>query len=74
MTDKLKIKNKEIAVPGEVLAEGMGYVPSKGIRRVDDKLIADQLGMISVEGKVIKFKIVGDGYETLPDSFDPGKG
>jgi exosome complex component RRP4 len=54
MTDKLKIKNKEIAVPGEVLAEGMGYVPSKGIRRVDDKLIADQLGMISVEGKVIK--------------------
>jgi len=51
MTDKLKIKNKEIAVPGEVLAEGMGYVPSKGIRRVDDKLIADQLGMISVKGK-----------------------
>jgi len=54
MTDKLKIKNKEIAVPGEVLAEGMGYVPSRGIRRADDKLIAEQLGMISIEGKVIK--------------------
>ncbi|MBW2986045.1 exosome complex protein Rrp4 [Candidatus Woesearchaeota archaeon] len=54
MTDKLNIKNKEIAVPGEVLAEGMGYVPSRGIRRVQDKLIAEQLGMISVEGKVIK--------------------
>ena len=54
MTDKLKIKNKEIAVPGEVLAEGMGFVPSKGIRRVKDNLIAEQLGMISVEGKVIK--------------------
>lgn len=54
MTDKLNIKNKEIAVPGEVLAEGMGYVPSRGIRRVQDKLIAEQLGMINVEGKVIK--------------------
>lgn len=54
MTDKLKIKNKEIAVPGEVLAEGMGFVPSKGIRREKDKLIAEQVGMISIEGKVIK--------------------
>ena len=54
MTDKLKIKNKEIAVPGEVLAEGMGFVPSRGIQRVDDKLVAQQLGMISIEGKVIK--------------------
>lgn len=54
MTDKLKIKNKEIAVPGEVLAEGMGYVPSKGIIRVDDRLVAEQLGMINIEGKVIK--------------------
>jgi len=54
MTDKLKIKNKEIAVPGEVLAEGMGFVPSKGIRRDKDKLVAEQLGMISIEGKVIK--------------------
>jgi len=54
MTDKLKIKNKEIAVPGEVLAEGMGFVPSKGIRREKDRLIAEQLGMISIEGKVIK--------------------
>ncbi|MBW2973632.1 exosome complex protein Rrp4 [Candidatus Woesearchaeota archaeon] len=54
MADKLKIKNREIAVPGEVLAEGMGFVPSRGIRRVKDKLMAEQLGMISIEGKVIK--------------------
>ncbi|MBD3304292.1 RNA-binding protein [Candidatus Woesearchaeota archaeon] len=54
MTDKLKIKNKEIAVPGEVLAEGMGFVPSKGISRENDKLVAEQVGMIGIEGKVIK--------------------
>lgn len=54
MTDNLKIKNKEIAVPGEVLAEGMGFVPSKGIRREKDRLVAEQLGIVNIEGKVIK--------------------
>ncbi len=27
-----------------------------------------------VEGKEVKFKIVGDGYEKMPDDFDPSKG
>jgi len=27
-----------------------------------------------VEGKEVKFKIVGDGYEKMPDDFDPEKG
>ena len=27
-----------------------------------------------VEGKEVKFKIVGDGYEKMPDGFDPSKG
>jgi putative DNA methylase len=27
-----------------------------------------------VEGKEVKFKIVGDGYEEMPEGFDPGKG
>lgn len=26
------------------------------------------------EGKEVKFKIVGDGYEKMPDDFDPEKG
>ena len=26
------------------------------------------------EGKEVKFKIVGDGYEEMPDNFDPSKG
>ncbi len=27
-----------------------------------------------VEGKDVKFKIVGDGYENMPDGFDPSRG
>lgn len=27
-----------------------------------------------VEGKQVKFKIVGDGYEKMPENFDPSKG
>jgi len=62
MTDKLIIKDREIAVPGEVLAEGIGYVPSKGIMRENNQLIAEKLGMISVEGKVIKLVPLSGAY------------
>jgi len=27
-----------------------------------------------VDGKEVKFKIVGDGHEKMPDGFDPSKG
>ncbi|MEM4263674.1 MAG: exosome complex RNA-binding protein Rrp4 [Candidatus Woesearchaeota archaeon] len=62
MTDELKIKDREIAVPGEVLAEGLGYLPSKGIQRTNDKLVAQRLGVINIEGKVIKLVPLTGAY------------
>jgi len=53
-TESLKVNNREIVVPGELLAEGMGFLPSKGTYRQDKKILAQKLGMISIEGKVIK--------------------
>jgi len=53
-TESLKVSNREIVVPGELLAEGMGFLPSKGTYRQDKKILAQKLGMISIEGKVIK--------------------
>lgn len=50
----LKIKEKEIVVPGDVLAEGMGFLPSKHIYRDGNKLIASRVGVADVEGKVLK--------------------
>ncbi len=55
MSDEiLKVKERDIVVPGEVVAEGMGFLPSRGLYRVDSKIYAGRLGMISIEGKVIK--------------------
>ncbi len=55
MSDEiLHVKERDIVVPGEVVAEGIGFLPSKGLYREDAKIHAGRLGMISIEGKVIK--------------------
>lgn len=54
MAETLKVKNRDIVVPGETLAEGMGFLPSRGTYREDKTIKAQRLGMISIDGKVIK--------------------
>lgn len=51
---KLLVKDKEIAVPGECLAEGMDYLPGSGTYREGEKIIASRLGLITIDGRAIK--------------------
>lgn len=51
---KLLVKNKDIVVPGEELAVGMDFLPAGGAFRENDKIIASQLGLVSVSGRLIK--------------------
>lgn len=51
---ELKVQEREVVVPGEVLAEGMGYLPSRGSYREGEKIIASRLGLLEVDGKVLK--------------------
>ena len=51
---ELKVKDKEIAVPGEILAVGMDYLPSTGTFREDEKIIASQVGLVNISGRLIK--------------------
>ncbi len=51
---ELKVKEKDVVVPGEIVAEGMDYLPSYGTYRLKDKIIAKRLGIMKTEGKVIK--------------------
>jgi exosome complex component RRP4 len=62
MTDTLHIQDKSIAVPGELLAEGLGFLPSRGTYREGDKIYAQRLGLITIEGKVIKLVPVSGVY------------
>ena len=39
---KLLIKDKEIAVPGEILAEGMDYLPGAGTYREGEKIFSSR--------------------------------
>ena len=66
--DTIKIENKEVVVPGEILAEGMGYLPGKGTYRDEDKIRAGCLGLAVVDGKVIKLVPLSGRY--LPKSGD----
>ncbi len=54
MKEEVLAKDKEIVVPGETLAIGMSFLPGKGAYREEDKILAQKLGMVSIEGKVIK--------------------
>ena len=55
MTDgKLIAQDKDIVVPGEVLAKGMSYLPGHGTYRKGDEIIANRLGLLTLDGKVLK--------------------
>ena len=51
---KLLVKEKEIIVPGEILAEGMDYLPGNGTYRDGEKIISNRLGLATIDGRAIK--------------------
>jgi len=65
---EVKVQDKSIVVPGEVLAEGMDYLPSQGTYRSGNTIVAQRLGVLNVEGKV--FKIIPLSGKYLPKRND----
>ncbi len=68
MNDTIHVPDKTVVVPGELIAEGMGFVPSKGTYRDGEAIRASRLGLISLEGKVIKLIPLSGVY--LPKTDD----
>lgn len=60
--NELKTKEKTIVVPGEVLAAGMSYLPSYGTYREGDNIRAGKLGIVQLDGKVIKLTPISGRY------------
>lgn len=52
--NKVVVNDKDIVVPGQVLAEGMGFLPAGAAYRDNDKIIALQLGLVNIDGRLIK--------------------
>src|SRR4030042_3299167 len=65
---KLLVKDKDIVVPGEVLAQGMDYLPGAGSYRLGDDILANRLGLLMIEGKVLKTVPLSGRY--LPKRYD----
>ena len=68
MADTLQIQDKSIVVPGELIATGMGYIPSKGTYREGENIFSSRLGLATLEGKVIKLIPLSGVY--LPKTGD----
>lgn len=54
MSEETIVQNKEIVIPGQELAQGMGFIPSGGVYREDDKIVASVIGLASINGRVIR--------------------
>ena len=59
---KLLVENKTIVTPGEELAEGMDFLPAEGTFRDKDKIISSGLGLVNINGRVIKTIPVAGRY------------
>ena len=59
---KLLVNDKDVVVPGEVLAEGMEFLPSFGTYRAKEEIIASRLGMVNIDQKVIKIVPLSGKY------------
>ncbi len=51
---EILVKDREIVVPGEILAKGMDYIPAGGTFRDNEDIIANQLGVVSLNGRLVK--------------------
>ena len=51
---KLLIKEREIVIPGQKLAEGMDFLPSDGTLREKDNIISTHIGLVDVKGRIVK--------------------
>ncbi|MCF7862354.1 exosome complex protein Rrp4 [Candidatus Woesearchaeota archaeon] len=51
---ELLIKERDIVVPGEVLARGMDYIPTSGTYREGEEIMASRVGLVHIDNKIIK--------------------
>ncbi len=62
MSSELLIKEKAVVIPGEILAEGMDYLPGENTYRESDKIYAKVLGLASLKGRVLKVTSLSGPY------------
>lgn len=62
----IKVKEKEIVIPGQTLAEGMDYLPGDNTYREKENIYSKILGLVSLAGRVIKITPLSGPYIPRP--------
>lgn len=62
MESKLLVNDRDVVIPGEELAKGLEYLPSDGTYRLDDSIYSKIVGLVKVDGKVLKVRSLKGGY------------
>ncbi len=52
--EKISVQDRDIVVPGDLLAEGVEMLPAGKAYRDGDKIFASTIGIVSIKGRVIK--------------------
>jgi exosome complex component RRP4 len=66
---EIKVKDKDISVPGETLAVGMDILPGSGTYRDGENIIANRLGLVAIDGRTIKlYPLSGKYYPKIGDT------
>jgi|SRR3989338_282994 len=65
---EIKVKDKDIVVPGEVVALGMDIFPGSGTYREGENIISARLGLVQIDGRTIKLIPLSGRY--IPKKFD----
>jgi len=58
----LIIKEREFVIPGDVIAEGIDYLPGNGVYRDGNQLIAQQIGIVNLDNRLIKLVLLTGAY------------
>jgi len=59
---QILVEERSVIIPGEVLAEGMDYLPGDNTYRENDKIYSKVLGLASVSGRVLKITALAGPY------------
>jgi exosome complex component RRP4 len=57
------VQHKSVAIPGQVLAQGMDYLPGENTYREGDAIFSERLGLVGISGRVIKIMPLKGPYK-----------
>lgn len=70
---RVLVKEREVVVPGEMLAEGMDFLPGNGTYRLGNQIVAMQLGLVSINNRFVKVIALSGKYQAAEGDLVIGK-